>query len=482
MFQQEGSMSKTRIVAAIFLLFLSSNPKLFGQAYRVGVDPRIELFSIVFRLAGNNEYTQGRVPSYLDAIDRYFAPYRDHPAVKLARELAETDDVGFNAPMDLAVHLDAVPSLAERVPFDSAGIGLDERWHGVKARRFVETLRSFVVDTKFVDFLKSQQPLYDVTNARLRDFVETNLDLAWYSRFSGVNPPVRLIVVPGLVNGGPSYGAGFTGTDGVIEMYAIPGVWQVDAQGLPQFSGTFLDVTVHEFAHSYFNSLIDKHYSEVAKAGDELYSRTASAMRRQAYGDGKTLLQESLVRAVTIRYLFDHQNPEAARRAIESERNNSFLWVPALSDLLTTYEKQRDTYPTLETFMPNVVRFFNDAAPRCAELKRQYIESRPKVVSISIANHSEDVDPSLTQIVIKFNRPMRTAPEQEQLSDPRSNRSWFDASGTVLTVGVSLSAGREYQFRLGWPGGGALVSAEGVPLDDYLIDFRTKSSNVAPVR
>ena len=371
-------MSKTRVVTGIFLLFLSSNPKLFGQAYRVGVDPRIELFSIVFRLAGNNEYTQGRVPSYLDAIDRYFAPYHDHPAVKLARELAETDGVGFDAPMDLAVHLDAVPSLKERVPFNSAGIGLDERWHGVEARRFVETLRSFVIDTKFVDFLKSQQPLYDETNARLRSFVVTSLDLAWYSRFSGVNPPVRLIVVPGLVNGGPSYGAGFTGTDGVVEMYAIPGVWQVDTQGLPLFSGAFLDVTVHEFAHSYFNSLIDKHYSELRNAGDELYLETANAMRRQAYGNGQTLLKESMVRAATICYLFDHQKPEAARRAIESERNNSFLWVPGLSDLLTTYEKQRDRYPTLESFMPNVVRFFNDAVPRFAELKRQYDESRPK--------------------------------------------------------------------------------------------------------
>jgi hypothetical protein len=103
-------------------------------------------------------------------------------------------------------------------------------------------------------------------------------------------------------------------------------------------------------------------------------------------------------------------------------------------------------------------------------------------VSISIANHSQDVDPSLTQIVIKFDRPMRTAPEQEGLSDPRSNRSWFDASGKVMTVGVSLSAGREYQFRLGWPGGDALVSAEGVPLDGYLIGFRTKSRNLASAR
>lgn len=33
MFQQEESMSKTRVVVGIFLLLLSSNLKLFGQAY-----------------------------------------------------------------------------------------------------------------------------------------------------------------------------------------------------------------------------------------------------------------------------------------------------------------------------------------------------------------------------------------------------------------------------------------------------------------
>ena len=103
-------------------------------------------------------------------------------------------------------------------------------------------------------------------------------------------------------------------------------------------------------------------------------------------------------------------------------------------------------------------------------------------MTISIANHSEDVDPSLTPIVIKFDRPVRTTPEQERLCGPRSSRSWFDTSGKVMTVGVSLSAGREYQFRLGWPGGGALVSAEGAPLDDYLIEFRTKPGDVASVQ
>jgi len=453
-----------------------------AQAYRVGVDPRVELMSIVFRLAGNNEYTQGRVPSYLDAIDRYFAPYRDHKAVQLARELRDTDGISFDAPMNLAVYLEDVSTLSERLPFDDPAAKLDEKWHGVKARRFVEALRSFVADTKFTEFLKSQQPLYELTDSRLREFVRTNLDLDWYTRFFGQHAPVRLIIVPGLLNGGPSYGASFVGRDGVQEMYAIPGVWQVDAEGLPKFSGEFLDTTVHEFIHSYSNGLVDKYYAQMAKAGDQLYAPVSSAMRRQAYGDGKTLLYESMVRAATIRYIFDHQGPEAARRAVQKEMNNSFLWVGRLSDLLAGYEKDRAKYPALESFMPQVVRFFSDVAPQIGELQRSYDESRPKVVSLSIANHSTDVDPGLTAIVVRFDRPMRTTPEEQAASDPRFTRPHFDATGTVLTFVVALDPGREYRFHVDWPGGRHLVSADGVPMDDYIVQFHTKSASLMSMR
>ncbi|MHC5003051.1 MAG: hypothetical protein ACYTJ0_07995, partial [Planctomycetota bacterium] len=39
---------------------------------RVMVDPRVELMSLIFRLAGSPEYTQGRVPSYAVDADLHF--------------------------------------------------------------------------------------------------------------------------------------------------------------------------------------------------------------------------------------------------------------------------------------------------------------------------------------------------------------------------------------------------------------------------
>ena len=41
------------------------------------VDPRVELFSLIFRLAGNPEYNRCGIPSYNEDVERYFAKYKD---------------------------------------------------------------------------------------------------------------------------------------------------------------------------------------------------------------------------------------------------------------------------------------------------------------------------------------------------------------------------------------------------------------------
>jgi hypothetical protein len=132
--------------------------------------------------------------------------------------------------------------------------------------------------------------------------------------------------------------------------------------------------------------------------------------------------------------------------------------------------------------MPNVVRFFNDVAPRIGELQRHYEESRPKVVSISIVNHSEDVDPGRTEIIVKFDRPMREVTDSQAVRDPRYTRARFDDTATVLSFGVVLDPDQRYRFPVAWPGGGHLVSSEGVPMIDYVIQFHTRPSGSPSMR
>ena len=103
----------------------------------VSVDPRVELMSIIFRLAGNKEYNACRVHKYDRDIKKYFKPYQSHSAVKFAAKLRKERGMGYNAPMALAVHVGTVPSLKELVPMDPRPAELDSRWRPEEAREFL---------------------------------------------------------------------------------------------------------------------------------------------------------------------------------------------------------------------------------------------------------------------------------------------------------------------------------------------------------
>ena len=126
---------------------------VFAQPARIAADPRIVLLSIVFRLAGNREYNQCRVPSYCEDVDKYFAPFKGHEAIRLARELNQKPGINYDAVMSKAIHIKNVDHLAEGLPLDATDSRLEKRWQPADARRFLAALRQFVEHSKFREFL-----------------------------------------------------------------------------------------------------------------------------------------------------------------------------------------------------------------------------------------------------------------------------------------------------------------------------------------
>jgi hypothetical protein len=439
------------------------------QAGNVGVDPRVELFSIVFRLAGYSEYSQGRVPVYNQAVDAWFGPYRDHQAVRIARDLRNA--VALDAIMSLAVHVTDTDTLVER-----PSSALDSRWSG-RTGPFLEAVRRFVSDTRFRDFLLSQQPLYDVANERLRALADEQLDLTWFSRFFGPRP-VRLNLVPGLLNGFSSYGVRCVEPD-AEDVFAITGVVETDPQGLPLFSPGVVSTAVHEFTHSYANPLVDLYGAQLDRAGDRLLEAVRPQMQQQGYARGRTVLYESLVRASGARYAAEKKGPAGADQSILYEHARSFLWTGELSKLLTEYERSRETYPTLESFMPRVVTFFDEASNAPASMPARYEQSRPNVVEVSVPEGAIDVDPRLREIVVRFDRRMmRTSSVVPRIPDsfPQVLGAAFDESAQVCTISVGLQPGRSYELNLNATGEGWFGSAEGVALKPYTIWFSTRAA------
>ena len=473
-------------VLCLLLVFLGGNARGANEnAISVAVDQRVELMSIIFRLAGNPEYNQGRLTSYLNDIEAHFGPHREHAAIQTARKLRQSRGVSFDAVMSMAIHLTDAVELQERVPFDAPESKLDSRWKPREAREFLKHMREFVNDAKVQEFFDRHRELYEPTSRRMNHMLIEHADLVWFDSFFGARPVARFVLVPALVNGGQAYGPSIRLADGTEELYAIIGVWNFDETGLPQFDKRVLPTVIHEFCHSFVNHLVKHKQEEFRDAGKLLYATVADQMKRQAYGDWITMMQESVVRAAVVRYLIAHDGPAAVEQ-IEEEKRRGFVWMPQLVTLIDEFEADRTAFPTFEAFMPRIVKFFDESAPAmAAEIKKSKDEleaKRPKIVSMTPKVGSDNVDPTTKFIMITFDRPMDVSgysliygPEGEATL-PKIGQALYDADGTVFSIKVELEPNRRYEFLLNGERGGKFKSADGTPLKQTVVRFSTGSA------
>ncbi|MFC1794236.1 DUF4932 domain-containing protein [Planctomycetota bacterium] len=332
-------------------------------AVKIEVDPRVELIAIVFRLAGNYEYNQGRIRSYVKDIWRQFGDFENHPVVKLAARLSSKRRMSCDGPMSLAVHIDR--DYRPRKTFEQWPWGLDGRWKKQETREFLELLRQFAAETKFDEFYKAHSALYE-TGIRSCRAVMAQYNLqTWLGEFFGVEEMGDLRLVLGFLNGPNNYGPRFTaGT--IHEKYAIVGMPLPDADGMPVFRTRKLPIIAHEFCHSFANPVVEKYMEQLRPAAEKLYAAKAPAMKRIGYQNWQSMMYESAVRASVACYIRNSFEPEYLQRYLDEDAGNGFVWTKELSDLLRTYEKNRDKYPTFESFFPEIVNFLNEYTRKAA--------------------------------------------------------------------------------------------------------------------
>ena len=447
----------------------------------VAVDPRVELISVIFRLAGNPEYSQGRVESYAKDVEKQFGAFRNHPAVELARKLRRTRGVSYDACMSMAVHLSDASKLEEKVPLDPWPESLDGRWGIDGAREFLLAARQFVKDTSFHEFIDAHRKLYELAESRARALLEKDGHLAWFDEFFGQRPQASFTVALGLLNGGSSYGPHCRTADGKEELFCILGVWKTDGQGLPAFDRDVLGTVVHEFCHSYTNAIVDRHEAQLKPAGEKIFPQVAPAMRSAGYGNWKTMIYESLVRACVVRYTQRHSGAEAARRAIQADKKKGFLWIEGLADLLGEYEAHRGQYATLEAFSPRLVAFFDQYARKSAEEAEALEKKRPKLVSMTPANGATGVDPGLAMIRVVFDRPMRDGSWSLVGGGPHfpevAGKPGYDSTRTIWSIPVKLKPEWSCELMLNSNWFQAFRSQDGVALAPVKVTFKTAKSS-----
>lgn len=313
----------------------------------VAVDPRVELLSIVFGLAGSPEYGQAKPSPWRDAVSGQFAALRDHEAVGLARELRADYGISFDAPVDLAVYLDPA-TLQPTRPLAPLPPGLDPRWEGAPIDPFLAALADFAdageFDRAFAENAAYRAEVEDRLGAAIAD--EPIVDS--FEKLFGPRPDTRFRVVPGLLTGPYNYSATAASPDGSTVFVQVIGVEFPAAQTL--------ELVVHETAHAYVNPIFDARTEDLAAVSAPAFASVEPQMRSQHYIDAPTMVNELVVRAVTILYVRDHVDDERAAALIVEEEDRGFRWIaPTVAELDELRARYRDG-PIPEDAMVEAVR------------------------------------------------------------------------------------------------------------------------------
>jgi hypothetical protein len=444
----------------------------------VRVDERVELLSVVFRLLEAHEYsmTPGTVP-YAKEVDAHFGPFKDHEAVRLARELRGERGIGYDAVASFAVHLRGAPRMEPKIPFDDKASDLESRWSPESATRFLAALQRFADDTKAFEFFDKHRDLYAKSAERLAREIAKRPYRAWLDKFFAAKPGAKFCAIVGMLNGGSNYGQKLAYPDGSEEILPIIGAEKFDASGLPVFGGDDAGLVAHEFCHAYCNPLVDRFADKLLPSAERIFQRRAALLKEQAYGSARTMLYESLVRACTHRFLSAHGTPEQAAAELREEVRRGFFWTPELSALLLEYEGSRQKYATLADFMPRVIDFFEKLAGSLDER----LARLPRITKLVPANGAAEVSPEVTEIRVEFDRPMDPAGVglfggQGGLFGKKGDPAFkgrFSPDGKTFIQPVKVEPGKTYRFSVNsvWQDG--FKSADGLPLDPVRVTFTT---------
>jgi len=435
------------------------------------VDLRVELLSVVFRLAGNKEYNSTKFKLYNDRIESHFNKYKNHETIEFAKELKEKKDILYDAVVSMAVILD--DNLNPLIDFSTT---LPEiRWSKDDANKFIRLLKKFYKEAECEEFFRANEELFKEIANRFSPVYKT-LDLNWFQSFYGIKADENftIIISPGC--GDHSYGPSYTLPNAKKEVFAIMGTWKVDESGMPVYDkDDYLPTILHEFSHSFVNPQLAKHKEAFEESGKEIYKAVEYEMsRQQAYGNWQIMLNEALVRASVIKYFIDHSAPESEiQKMMTNESNNGFIWIKGLVDEIKKYDTQRNIYPTLESYMP----VLSDAYKTFAVKISQYDAQRPKVESITeFANNETSVSPQVKTITINFDRPLAgkgysiNYGSKGKLAFPQTGNISYTNENKSVVMEVQLIPDKEYQFVLT---GKNFKTAQGIGLKTYEVNFKT---------
>lgn len=350
-------MNKISMFVTFAALLLRVCPATAQIEVKATPSETVELMYVMMSLTDVPSFSPPSVwPEYKTFVNSWFAKYKNHSAIKFIVNKIMTENIDMVISASIGVSSDIVDG---KFFYPGNNYG----WRDKTKERFVEEVNKFYRDTNFRTFWEHVQDNFypQVINA-FNDTIIPKLNLGWLNHFVPVEGNRNYGLTISLLSGDYNFGVSKGGVPN-----PVLGVWDINMilNPTPKTLERYLPVTIHEYLHPFCNPLIDKYYSELRRAGEVIFPKISERVTKRHYGEWRTVLYESLVRASVIAFMHsDDFFSQSLNAHIEREKEIGFYYIEELSELLLEYEADRDTYPTLDSFMPQIVDFYKKLASK----------------------------------------------------------------------------------------------------------------------
>lgn len=321
------------------------------------IDPRMELLAVVqalgtydqqFDLITNMSF------NYKDDIMKYFSNFSKHEAVKQFDTMSRSG-FSFDAPPTAMLYLSNPLNLEVKKDFDEE---LKSRATKESLNKLTKELKNFAVDTKFQEFFNSHRDFYNSVVEKNAEVIGSSNYISYLEQYYGMKQnSYNIILAPMFHSGG--FGPKIEAENGLYDVYSIQGPNSLKGN-IPMFGDKegFKYLALHEFSHSFVNSLTEENMEEVNKY-KKLYEPIKEKMVNQAYTKWDISVNEHIVRAVVARITYINSGSEVYEKVIANEKNRGFLYIDELTKKLEDFEKNRDKYKSFKEFYPKLIKAFD---------------------------------------------------------------------------------------------------------------------------
>lgn len=327
----------------------------------VGVFPQVELISVIQVIGSYREalgfLMAGDTSAYGAGVLAHFRPFRNHPAVQMFDRLSlQPGMLNFSAPSNIMLLADESLSLRTDIEPDEF---VFKRAGGIDSLRvLLGLIRDFAITTSFNDFYRSHRDFYQEITGNSVDSMGPLNYISEIERFYGrTQRSYNIVLVP--LYGHVGFGNSLLHSNGEREIFNTMGP-RLIANDMPVFGDEdYLKRMIrHEFSHPFINPLTEKNWDYIRDFSGN-YDSVPEAARKNMCGDWQECINEYVIRAVTT-HLAYNDSADAGAREYEKESSRGVSLMDELLEQIRRYESARETFPTFESFYPNILKVFMD--------------------------------------------------------------------------------------------------------------------------